>query len=91
MDIFKEWKRRRPWKERKREAKAREGVGSQLARGVQIPELIFYGCRSGVVGLSRSELYRTAYVSEFQNFGYDKVKCIYFFFTFLPKLRLPVI
>lgn len=73
VDIFKEWKRRRPWKERKREAKAREGVGSQLARGCQISELIFYGCTSGVVGLSRSEVYHTAHVSEFQNFGYDKV------------------
>lgn len=73
LDVYKEWTSRRPWKERKREAKARASVASQLASRIHDPELIFYGRNSGVVGLSKSELYQTLHCSEVLHCGYDKV------------------
>ena len=76
MDVFKEWTSKRPWKERKNAKKAREGIGSQLVPGIQDPELIFYGQHSGVIGLSRTELYKIACDSEVLKCGYDKVDCI---------------
>ncbi|XP_052198072.1 rRNA (cytosine-C(5))-methyltransferase NOP2C [Diospyros lotus] len=69
--IYKEWTSRRPWKERKRAAKA--AVSSQFALPNQDPELIFYGRNSGVVGLSKSELYQSFHGSELLYCGYDKV------------------
>ncbi|XP_062010791.1 rRNA (cytosine-C(5))-methyltransferase NOP2C [Rosa rugosa] len=65
---FKEWTSRRPWKERKEAARIRKG-GAVLSG----PELIYYGCQSGVVGLNKSELYRTFCDTEFLSCGYDKV------------------
>lgn len=73
LDVYKEWTSRRPWKERKREAKARASVASQLASRIHDPELIFYGRNSGVVGLNKSELYQTLHCSEVLHCGYDKV------------------
>uniref|UniRef100_A0A5B7CB73 SAM-dependent MTase RsmB/NOP-type domain-containing protein n=1 Tax=Davidia involucrata TaxID=16924 RepID=A0A5B7CB73_DAVIN len=72
VDAYKEWTSRRPWKERKKAAKARESAASPLLQ-IQNPELIFYGRHSGVVGLSRSELYQTVLGSEVLHRGYDKV------------------
>ena len=76
MDIFKEWNSKRSWKERKNDKKAREGIDSRLVPGLQDPELIFYGRCSGVIGLSKNELYKIASDSELLKFGYDKVDCI---------------
>ncbi|XP_059641141.1 multisite-specific tRNA:(cytosine-C(5))-methyltransferase trm4b [Cornus florida] len=72
-DIYKEWTSRRSYKERKRVAKARESAGSQLVSRLQDPELIFYGRRSGVVGLNKSDLYQTLCGNEVLHCGYDKV------------------
>ncbi|KAJ9703736.1 hypothetical protein PVL29_005146 [Vitis rotundifolia] len=72
VDVFKEWTSKRPWKERKNAKKAREGIGSQLVPGIQDPELIFYGRHSGVIGLSRTELYKIACDIEVLKCGYDK-------------------
>ncbi|XP_027919635.1 uncharacterized protein LOC114178117 [Vigna unguiculata] len=70
VDVFKEWTSRRPWKERKRAAK----TGSpQLMSSSQPPELIYYGHRSGVVGLTKGELFKTLSDDELANHGYDKV------------------
>ena len=38
------------------------------------PDLIFYGRHSGVVGLSKIELYKTVSDLEVSSYGYDKVK-----------------
>ncbi|OVA04131.1 Bacterial Fmu (Sun)/eukaryotic nucleolar NOL1/Nop2p [Macleaya cordata] len=72
MDTFKEWLPKRSWKERKRASKERKGIVSQIVQGPQEPELIFYGQHSGVVGLSKSELFRAAW-SNSSDTGYDKV------------------
>lgn len=83
-DIFREWTSRRPWKERKMATKARENAASKLVAENYNPELIFYGRDSGVVGLSKSELYQTMSSSEILSCGYDKVKlhCSLFTFSF---------
>ncbi|CAJ1942337.1 unnamed protein product [Sphenostylis stenocarpa] len=70
VDVFKEWTSRRPWKERKR---ANKNGTPQLVSGSQSPELIYYGQRSGVVGLTKGELYKTLSDNEIANHGYDKV------------------
>ncbi|XP_050383794.1 rRNA (cytosine-C(5))-methyltransferase NOP2C [Argentina anserina] len=68
---FKEWTSRRPWKERKEVARIRKsGV---VLSGTQLPDLIYYGCQSGVVGLKKSELYQTFCDGQFSGCGYDKV------------------
>lgn len=72
-DTFREWTSRRPWKERKRAARARENAASRLVSETDHPELIFYGKASGVVGLSKDELYQTVSSSEVSSSGYDKV------------------
>ncbi|KAK0591286.1 hypothetical protein LWI29_037963 [Acer saccharum] len=72
-DTFKEWTSRRPWKERKRAAKARESAATGLIANSKHPELIYYGHHSGVIGLSRSELYQSVCNGEVSNSGYDKV------------------
>ncbi|XP_068343359.1 rRNA (cytosine-C(5))-methyltransferase NOP2C-like isoform X2 [Pyrus communis] len=68
---FKEWTSRRPWKERKEAARVRKN--GAVRSGNQLPELIYYGYHSGVVGLTRSELYQTFRDSEYLSRGYDKV------------------
>ncbi|KAK7376113.1 hypothetical protein VNO78_34966 [Psophocarpus tetragonolobus] len=68
-DLFKEWTSRRPWKERKRANKS----GTVLVSRFQPPELIYYGQYSGVVGITKGELYKTLSDSEIANHGYDKV------------------
>lgn len=68
-EIYSKWTPRRPWKERKRIAKA-----SKTFSHIQEPELIFYGQHSGVVGLSKHYVYRKANDHEISRFGYDKVK-----------------
>ncbi|KAK4420918.1 Multisite-specific tRNA:(cytosine-C(5))-methyltransferase trm4b [Sesamum alatum] len=73
LKIYKEWTPRRPWKERKRMAKAMENIDSMMSRQIQDPELIFYGRHSGVVGLSKHDVYRTFNDVEISQFGYDKV------------------
>lgn len=66
--IYNEWTPRRPWKERKRIAKA-----SQTFSQIQEPELIFYGRHAGVVGLTKHDVYRKVNDHEISQFGYDKV------------------
>ena len=74
VEKFKEWTSRRTWKERKQAARAREkGVTIPAS---QQPELIFYGKRSGVVGLSKDELYQTVSDVEMLSCGYEKVTYI---------------
>ncbi|OIT33412.1 PREDICTED: uncharacterized protein LOC109206049 [Nicotiana attenuata] len=72
-EVYREWKSRRPWKERKKEAIAREKGVSKLFSSTQEPELIFYGRYSGVVGLRKNELYQKRPMSEVLLLGYDKV------------------
>lgn len=80
VNLYKEWTSRRPWKDRKKAAKARVTVASQLASSTQDPELIYYGKNSGVVGLTRSEIYETFRGNDVLRCGYDKV--IYFAFIY---------
>ncbi|XP_057420311.1 multisite-specific tRNA:(cytosine-C(5))-methyltransferase trm4b [Lotus japonicus] len=70
MDVFKEWTSRRPWKERKR---ANQSGTPQLVSRSQPPELIYYGQHSGVIGLTKGELYKTVSDNEIASHGYDKV------------------
>jgi len=70
VDVFKEWTSRRPWKERKRASKS--GT-PQVVSSSQPPEFIYYGQRSGVVGLTKGELFKTLSDNEIANNGYDKV------------------
>ncbi|XP_031257593.1 uncharacterized protein LOC116115600 isoform X2 [Pistacia vera] len=72
-ETFREWTFRRPWKERKRAAKVMASADSELVPRNEHPELIFYGRHSGIVGLSRSELYRSVCNGEVSLSGYDKV------------------
>lgn len=78
-ETFGEWTSRRPWKERKRAAKAIESAASELFPRIEHPELIFYGCHSGIAGLGRSELYQSVVNSEVSLSGYDKVKLCFSF------------
>lgn len=71
--MYKEWTPRRSWKERKRAAKTRENDASQFFSQIQDPELIFYGHHSGVVGLSKCEVYQSLNDHELLQLGYDKV------------------
>lgn len=80
MNVYKEWTSRRPWKDRKKAAKERVSVASQLASPTQDPELIYYGKNSGVVGLTRSEIYQICHGSDVLRCGYDKV----IYPTFIP-------
>ncbi|KAL0300365.1 UNVERIFIED_CONTAM: tRNA (cytosine(34)-C(5))-methyltransferase, mitochondrial [Sesamum angustifolium] len=73
LEIYKEWTARRPWKERKRMAKAMENIDSMMSKQIQDPELIFYGRHSGVVGLSKHNVFRTFDDVEISQSGYDKV------------------
>ncbi|KEH20375.1 NOL1/NOP2/sun family RNA methylase, putative [Medicago truncatula] len=70
MDVFKEWTSRRPWKERKRTKKC--GTPQVVSKS-HPPELIYYGGHSGVIGLTKGELYKTASKNEIASYGYDKV------------------
>ncbi|KAK9142214.1 hypothetical protein Syun_011614 [Stephania yunnanensis] len=72
-DIYKEWTPKRSWKERKRSSRARNVSASQLVPRAQEAELIFYGPHSGVVGISRTELFQIASGSGPFDSGYDKV------------------
>ncbi|KAF7809642.1 putative NOL1/NOP2/sun family RNA methylase [Senna tora] len=70
VDIFKEWTSRRTWKERK---KARKSGPPQLVSRSQPPELIYYGRHSGVVGLTKEDLYKIVSDREIMSSGYNKV------------------
>lgn len=70
MDVFKEWTSRRSWKERKRASKC---GAPQLVSRYNPPELIYYGRHSGVIGLTKGELYKTLSGNEVASHGYDKV------------------
>ncbi|KAL0301438.1 UNVERIFIED_CONTAM: putative ribosomal RNA small subunit methyltransferase B [Sesamum radiatum] len=76
LEIYKEWTARRPWKERKRMAKAMENIDSMMSKQIQDPELIFYGRHSGVVGLSKHNVFRTFDDVEISQSGYDKLKLL---------------
>lgn len=67
-DTYREWTSKRPWKERRRAAKAKENAVDS-----DYPELIYYGRHSGVIGLRRGELYQSICDSEVSSSGYDKV------------------
>ncbi|CAH2043038.1 unnamed protein product [Thlaspi arvense] len=69
-DTFKQWTSRRPYKERKQEAKTMNKF--VLPQNGQ-PEIIFYGHSSGVVGLKKKELYRSLDQKDYAYCGYDKV------------------
>ncbi|XP_071711171.1 rRNA (cytosine-C(5))-methyltransferase NOP2C [Rutidosis leptorrhynchoides] len=71
--LYKEWTSRRPWKQRKRAIKEREKNSLQLIPHNQDPEMIYYGPHSGVVGLSKSELFHTVTSHDLSINGYDKV------------------
>ncbi|KAI3669442.1 hypothetical protein L6452_40677 [Arctium lappa] len=71
--LYKEWTSRRPWKERKRAIKEREKGSLQPIPHDQDPELIYYGQYSGVVGLSKSELFQAVSSHDISQHGYDKV------------------
>nr|KAJ0212524.1 hypothetical protein LSAT_V11C400213260 [Lactuca sativa] len=68
--LYKEWTSRRPWKERKR---ANKEIKNGFLELVQDPELIYYGRCSGVVGMSKIELFKTVSSHEISQYGYDKV------------------
>ncbi|KAK9067406.1 hypothetical protein SSX86_014734 [Deinandra increscens subsp. villosa] len=68
--LYKEWTSRKPWKERKKAIKEREKGSLQLN---QDPDLIYYGRHSGVVGLSKTELFKTVSNNDISQYGYDKV------------------
>ncbi|XP_058009128.1 uncharacterized protein LOC110643230 isoform X2 [Hevea brasiliensis] len=72
-DTFKEWTSRRPWKERKKASKATKHAASAFVAESDRPELIFYGRNSGVLGISKSELYQIVCSCEVLSCGYDKV------------------
>lgn len=74
-ETFKQWTSRRPYKERKQEAKARKN--SVLRHNGQ-PEIIFYGQGSGVIGLTKKQLYRSLDQNDYAYCGYDKVKFVIF-------------
>lgn len=71
--MFKAWTSKRPWKERRRAAKARKTNSLDLASQISDPELIFYGQHSGVIGCSRDEVYQTVGDNQLASIGYDKV------------------
>ncbi|KAL7606793.1 rRNA (cytosine-C(5))-methyltransferase NOP2C [Lactuca sativa] len=68
--LYKEWTSRRPWKERKR---ANKEIKNGFLELIQDPELIYYGRCSGVVGMSKIELFKTVSRHEISQYGYDKV------------------
>lgn len=70
-DTFKQWTSRRPYKERKQDAKARKNLVLPLNGQ---PQIIFYGQSSGVIGLKKTELYRSLDQNDYAYCGYDKVK-----------------
>lgn len=72
-EVFKEWTSKRTWKERKR---ARKSGNLQLVSGSQPPDLIYYGRHSGVVGLTKDDLYKNANDRIIMSHGYDKVNRI---------------
>lgn len=65
--MFKEWSPRKRWIERKIAKKA--SITSETSE----PELIFYGIHSGIIGLSKSEIFDKRFEYENSDFGYDKV------------------
>ncbi|CAN8251324.1 unnamed protein product [Cochlearia groenlandica] len=69
-ETFKQWTSRRPYRERKQEAKARNKF--VLPPNGQ-PEIIFYGQSSGVIGLKKKELYGPLDQIDYACCGYDKV------------------
>lgn len=69
-DTFTQWTSRRPYKQRKQEAKARKN--SVLPQNGQ-PEVIFYGQGSGVIGLTKKQLYTSLDQDDYAYCGYDKV------------------
>ncbi|KAG9439377.1 hypothetical protein H6P81_019542 [Aristolochia fimbriata] len=71
IDLYEEWTSRRSWKERKKAAKARDNLHMLSVKTE--PELIFYGPQSGVIGVSKSELFQSECGSETSKLGYDKV------------------
>ncbi|KAI7724863.1 hypothetical protein M8C21_006977, partial [Ambrosia artemisiifolia] len=68
--LYNEWTSRKPYKERKKAIKEREKGSLRLN---QDPELIYYGRHSGVVGLSKTELFKSVSSHEISQYGYDKV------------------
>ncbi|KAJ0234381.1 S-adenosyl-L-methionine-dependent methyltransferases superfamily protein [Hirschfeldia incana] len=69
-ETFKEWTSRRPYKERKQAAKTRNNF---VLPHDALPEIIFYGQSSGVIGLTKKELFRSLDQNDYANCGYDKV------------------
>ncbi|KAK4780391.1 hypothetical protein SAY87_016497 [Trapa incisa] len=73
VDVFHEWTSRRPWKERKKTARQRQIGFSKISSVLQPPELIFYGKKSGVIGLSIDEVFQSIPGTDVSGCGYDKV------------------
>ncbi|XP_020580548.1 uncharacterized protein LOC110024747 isoform X2 [Phalaenopsis equestris] len=72
-DTFKEWTSKRTWKDRKDATKRKTATNDLTSLECSEPELIFYGRYSGVVGMSRNNLFHTVDAVESSTSGYDKV------------------
>lgn len=72
-EVYKEWTSKKTWKERKSAKRVVGDDDSNRLPGSGAPELIYYGQNSGVLGLSKNELYRVDTSSELSVYGYDKV------------------
>ncbi|ERM99195.1 uncharacterized protein LOC18427225 isoform X2 [Amborella trichopoda] len=72
-DVYMEWKPRRHQKVSKNANKARAGGASTFDPIKVEPELIYYGKNSGLIGLKKSELFRSYCEDKAFEFGYDKV------------------
>ncbi|XP_020580551.1 uncharacterized protein LOC110024747 isoform X5 [Phalaenopsis equestris] len=72
-DTFKEWTSKRTWKDRKDATKRKTATNDLTSLECSEPELIFYGRYSGVVGMSRNNLFHTVDAVESSTSGYDKL------------------
>ncbi|WVZ95209.1 hypothetical protein U9M48_041003 [Paspalum notatum var. saurae] len=71
-NIFTEWTSRKSWKDRQKNKKANAN-GPRHLQATSVPELIYYGKHSGLVGLHKSDVFRPSVEDEACTSGYDKV------------------
>lgn len=72
--VYKKWSpKKRPWKERKQMNKAMSRRTSLIDLRTEYPELVFYGPHSGIVGLTKNQLYQVVEDDDLMFYGYDKV------------------
>ncbi|CAN6470683.1 unnamed protein product [Victoria cruziana] len=70
-DVYQEWSSRVPWSER-RKSKHTNSIHLKVASNANTDELIFYGKHSGVIGLTKEQLFQPG-EEEANDGGYDKV------------------